>query len=109
MEEKKSNIEIVEKPSQKEQPKSNIPASIEDEFDAMSKNKLKEVAGQLYYQNQQLVNRIKSMDMTNVFKRLDYLFKVVDNIDKYPKKFTDMVIEEICSGIYPEENNETEK
>ena len=75
---KKVETEITEKentvkmnPNQQEK----LPRNIEEEFDSMTKNKLKEVAGQLYYQNQQLMNRIKNMDMTNIFRRFDYLFK----------------------------------
>ena len=115
MEEKKeikeSNVEITEKPktvqmnpNQNKEPQ--IPKSVEEELDSMTKNKLREVAGQLYYQNQQLMNRINNMDMTNIFRRLDYLFKVVENADKFPNDFIEMVTNEICSGIYPEETKE---
>lgn len=106
---KKVETEITEKentvkmnPNQEQK----LPRNIEEEFDSMTKNKLKEVAGQLYYQNQQLMNRIKSMDMTNIFRRFDYLFKVMEHSDKYPKEFVDMIINEICTGMYPEEPKE---
>lgn len=106
---KKVETEITEKkntvkmnPEQAEK----LPRNIEDEFDAMTKNKLKEVAGQLYYQNQQLMNRIKSMDMTNIFRRFDYLFKVMDHSEKYPENFVAAIVNEICTGMYPEEPKE---
>lgn len=112
MEEKKeikeSKVEITEKGNtvKMEQPKQPMNNSIEANLDSMSKNQLRDTAGQLYYQNQQLMNRIKSMDMTNIFKRLDYLFKVVENAEKFPNDFVEMVTNEICSGIYPEEIKE---
>ena len=102
---KKVETEITEKPNTVKM-NVELPKNIEDEFDSMTKNKLKEVAGQLYYQNQQLMNRIKNMDMTNIFRRLDYLFKVMDHSEKYPKEFVGMVINEICTGMYPEEPKE---
>ena len=60
----KKVIEITEKentvkmnPNQQEK----LPRTIEEEFDSMTKNKLKEVAGQLYYQNQQSSSRMPSI------------------------------------------------
>lgn len=111
MEEKKEKqtektVQITEKQNPKKQNVSKEEIDLQMELDSMTKEKLKEVAGQLYYQNQQLMNRIKSMDMTNIFKRLDYLFKAVENADKFPEDFMKAVINEICSGIYPEETKE---
>jgi hypothetical protein len=112
MEEKKeikeSKVEITEKENtvKMEQPKQPMNNSIEAELDSMSKNQLRDTAGQLYYQNQQLMNRIKSMDMTNIFRRFDYLFKIMEHSDKYPKEFVGAIINEICTGMYPEEPKE---
>lgn len=112
MEEKKeikeSKVEITEKGNtvKMEQPKQPMNNSVEANLDSMSKNQLRETAGQLYYQNQQLMNRIKSMDMTNIFRRFDYLFKVMEHSEKYPKEFVDAIINEICTGMYPEEPKE---
>ena len=52
------------------------------------------------------MNRIKSMDMTNIFRRFDYLFKIMERSEKYPKEFVDMITNEICTGMYPEEPKE---
>lgn len=103
---KKVETEITEKKNPKNQNVNKEEIDLQMELDSMTKEKLKTTCGQLYYQNQQLMNRIKSMDMTNIFKRLDYLFKVVENADKFPESFVRTVIDEICSGIYPEEIKE---
>ena len=39
--------------------------------------------------------------MTNIFKRLDYLFKIVEHPEVFPKEFVDNVVKEICEGMYP--------
>lgn len=43
----------------------------------LSYDQLNEACSQLYQQNQKLINQIKQMNMTNMFKRLDYLFMVL--------------------------------
>lgn len=40
---------------------------------------LNEACSQLYQQNQYLQNQLKQANLTNMFKRLDYLFKVLEN------------------------------
>lgn len=107
---KKTDVEITDKPNTvkmqpEAKPQTQVPANVMEEFDSMSKNQLKEVAGQLYYQNQQLMNRVKNMDMTNIFRRFDYLFKVMETPKEFPEEFVKKVVEEICTGMYPEEIN----
>lgn len=107
MEEKKTKtVEMTPKENQPENKSNNQKHSKEEldlmmELDSMSKEKLKELCGQLYYQNNKLMDRIKSMDMTNIFKRLDYLFKIVEHPEVFPKEFVDKVVIEICEGMYP--------
>lgn len=60
----------------------------------MSYEELENVAAQLSAQNRQLYARVQSMDMTNIFRRLDYLFKVVENAHAFPEDFvTECAIE----------------
>lgn len=73
------------------------------ELDGMSKEKLKELCGQLYYRNNKLMERIQNMDMTNIFRRLDYLFKVLETPNLFTEKFIAKVTTEICEGMYPSE------
>lgn len=65
----------------------------------MSYEELENVAAQLSQQNQQLFARLQQADMTNMFKRLDYLFKVVKYNNEFPAEFTKSCIEEIVSMI----------
>ena len=51
----------------------------------LSYDELKNVAGQLSQQNQQLNMMLQQANMTNMFKRLDYLFEVL----KYANTFND--------------------
>lgn len=44
----------------------------------LSYDELNKVCGELYQQNQYLQKQLQQMNMTNMFKRLDYLFKVVE-------------------------------
>lgn len=58
--------------------------------------------------NQQLMMQIQKMDLSNVLKRLDYLFKVLEQGHYFNTDFVDKVVQEIESTItVPEE--ETEK
>ena len=76
----------------------------------MSYEELEQVAAQLSQQSQQLYARLQQADMTNMFKRLDYLFKVVEIGPMFPNEFLDMCVTEIQEIITPvnEEAGETE-
>lgn len=76
----------------------------------MSYEELEQVAAQLSQQSQQLYARLQQADMTNMFKRLDYLFKVVENGPMFPNEFLDMCVTEIQEIITPvnEEAGESE-
>lgn len=56
---------------------------------------LNAVATQLSQQNMQLRKQIEEMNYVNLFKRLDYLFKVVEFADKFSAPFVDTCIAEI--------------
>lgn len=76
----------------------------------MSYEQLENVAHQLSEQNKQLYMKLQSVNMTNLFKRLDYLFKVVENSEKFNKEFVDKCIKEIeTSMTIPEEENKEEE
>lgn len=44
---------------------------------------LNDACQQLFQQNQQLLRQLKEQNMVNMFKRLDYLFKVVEFADTF--------------------------
>ena len=61
----------------------------------MSYEQLENVAHQLSEQNRQLFAKVQELNMTNVFKRLDYLFKVVENGHMFKQDFLEKSITEI--------------
>lgn len=113
MEEKKENqeqqqnqpiqktVEITDKAKDQKKKPSKEEIDIQMELDSMTKEKLKDLCGQQYYHIEKLKERIRSMDMTNIFKRLDYLFKVVEHPEVFPEGFVKQVVDEICEGMYP--------
>lgn len=70
----------------------------------MSYEQLENVAHQLSEQNRQLFAKLQELNMTNMFKRLDYLFKVVENGHMFKQDFLEKCIAEIKSlMIVPEQ------
>lgn len=58
---------------------------------------LESAANQLAQQNQTLRQQIQEMNYFNLFKRLDYLFKVVENDEKFAADFVDTCKTEIVN------------
>ena len=81
MEEQKKKI--VEMKSQVQRP------------EKMSYEQLENVAHQLSEQNRQLFVKLQELNMANMFKRLDYLFKVVENGHMFKQDFFEKCIAEI--------------
>ena len=63
--------------------------------DKMSDEQLENVAHQLSQQAKQLYMKLQDANMNNIFKRLDYLFKVVENGHMFKQDFLDKCIVEI--------------
>ena len=61
----------------------------------LSYEELKNVAGQLSQQNQQLNMMLQQANMTNMFKRMDYLFKVLELKDCFDSEFVITCSDEI--------------
>lgn len=72
----------------------------------MSYEQLENVAHQLSEQNRQLFAKVQELNMTNVFKRLDYLFKVVENGHMFKQNFLEKCIIEIESLMTVSEQEE---
>lgn len=76
----------------------------------LSYEELKNVAAQLQHQNEQMRNAIMKLDYTNTFKRLDYLFKVVEFSIQFPDDFVTNCINEIVDMMtVKEEEKENEE
>lgn len=63
----------------------------------LSYEELENIAHQLSEQSRVLMQKLQDANMNNAFKRLDYLFKVVELSDSFSKDF-------ITSCIYEIEN-----
>lgn len=75
----------------------------------MSYEQLENVAHQLSEQNRQLFAKLQELNMANMFKRLDYLFKVIENGHMFKQDFLEKCIAEIESLItIPKQEEESE-
>lgn len=71
-----------------------------------TESELNAACGQLY---QKLMKEIQARDMTNMFKRLDYLFAVVEHKDSFSSSFVANCVQEIETALTPvEPEGETE-
>ena len=61
----------------------------------MSYEQLEGIAHQLSEQARKLYSQLQQSNMTNMFKRLDYLFKVVENGHMFKQDFLEKCIAEI--------------
>ena len=76
----------------------------------MSYEQLENVAHQLSEQAKQLYMKLQAANMGNMFKRLDYLFKVVENGHMFKQDFLEKCITEIEEIMtVPEETEEDDK
>jgi hypothetical protein len=73
---------------------------------------LNNACAELYQQNQKLIMEIRQLNQANMFKRLDYLFKVVENSNNFKPDFVVSCTEEIEEAMTvaeePEETNNKE-
>lgn len=75
----------------------------------LSYEQLENITHQLSEQAKQLYAKLQEANMVNVFKRLDYLFKVVENAHAFSDEFVAKCVAEIESLMtVPETEEETE-
>lgn len=70
---------------------------------------LNDACNQLFQQNQYLTKQVRELSAYNAFKRLDYLFKVVENSKVFGAEFTKQCMEEIKETITIKEEDTQEK
>ena len=76
----------------------------------LSYEQLENVAHQLSEQTKQLYMKLQDANMSNMFKRLDYLFKVVENGHMFKQDFLEKCIAEIEEIMtVPEETDKEEE
>ena len=75
----------------------------------LSYEQLNEACSQLYQQNQKLIQQVQQMNLTNMFKRMDYLFLVLkyEAVIKDPE-FVGSCVEEIKASLTPTDSAEEE-
>ena len=71
-----------------------MPAEVKTEK-KLSYEQLEEVANNLHKQCTALYEELQKVSMVNLFKRLDYLFKVVENSNAFSEEFASKCVEEI--------------
>lgn len=81
------------------------------EVKKLSYEELENVAKNLTAQCNQLYAELQKANMTNAFKRLDYLFKIVENREVFPTEFVQASLYEIqgTMTIPSEEDVNTEE
>lgn len=86
------------------------PATKDERPEKLSYEQLENVAHQLSEQAKQLYMKLQAADMSNMFKRLDYLFKVVENGHMFKQDFLEKCIAEIEEIMtVPEETDKEEE
>lgn len=86
------------------------PATKDERPEKMSYEQLENVAHQLSEQAKQLYMKLQATNMSNMFKRLDYLFKVVENGHMFKQDFLEKCIAEIEEIMtVPEETDKEEE
>lgn len=90
--------------------KKEVEVKAEQPKEKLTYEQLENVCHQLSEQSRTLYQRLQEADMTNLFKRLDYLFAVVENLEKFPAEFGKKCIDEIVvSMTLPEKTEEESK
>lgn len=75
----------------------------------ISYEQLEQVAHQLSEQTRQLYSQLQKSNLTNMFKRLDYLFRVVENGHMFEQDFLKRCISEIEDIMTVPEESEDNK
>lgn len=81
------------------------------EVQKLSYEQLENVARQLNKQCEELYGKLQQANMNNAFQRLNYLFKVIENADKFDVEFAASCVTEIqeIMTITPEQASEKEE
>ena len=95
----------INKMEQKKETKVKSAASAQKsaQSEKMSYEQLENIAHQLSEQVKQLYVKLQEANMANMFKRLDYLFKVVENGTMFDPDFLNKCIDEIENVMMPKE------
>lgn len=71
-------------------------------------DQLNDACNQLFQQNRKLVERNQNLEQYIMNKRLDYIFKVVENATKFSESFVDSCSKEIEDALTYKKEQEAE-
>lgn len=74
----------------------------------LSYEELERAANELMMQNQQLYSELQKLNMVNAFKRLDYLFKVIEFNTVFDTEFVNNCRDEIMDIIVIKDTDKKE-
>lgn len=80
----------------------------DEKREKLSYEQLADVCHQLSEQSQTLYRKLQEANLSNMFKRLDYLFAVVENRAAFPEDFVKKCINEIVTSMTIPEAEEKE-
>lgn len=85
--------------------------TVEEQPKKFTYEQLEQIAGNLSNQVQQLSVKLQEANMINIFKRLDYLFKVVETSSNlvFSPEFIDRCVKEIEELMTPVNDTEEQK
>lgn len=89
-----------------EKQKEQKTTKVEKEQKKATYEELNNYCVQLYNQNKQLVAKLQDLNMANLFKRLDYLFLVVQNKEAFEGDFYAQCISEIKDALTIQKEDE---
>ena len=76
----------------------------------LSYEQLENIAHQLSEQSRELYNKLQAANMSNLFKRLDYSFKILENSHHFNNEFVQSTVSEIEELMkLPEEDSSTQE
>ena len=80
-----------------------------EEPQKISYEQLEQIAHQLSETNKQLYSKLQESNIVNMCKRLEFLFKVIENKESFNEEFISKCTEEIVTIITIPEEPEEEK
>jgi len=83
---------------------------MEAKNEKMSYEQLENIAHQLSEQNRNMYAKLQELQSNMMLKRLDFLFRVLENEKMFPDEYIDSVVDEIRESltIPDKEDNESE-
>jgi len=82
-----------------EEKKTITTENVQENNQKLSYEQLNEACSQLYQQNQNLLRQLQQANLTNMFKRLDYLFNVLNYNSLFDADFVYDCVKEIKEAL----------